>query len=49
MSKSILTVAALAVVTVVAACDRAPVETPGPVVVPTAPLSVEPVYQGKAG
>lgn len=47
MSKSILTVAALAVATLVAACDNAPVEAPA--VMPAAPLSVEPVYQGKAG
>lgn len=49
MSKSILTLAAVAAVALVAACDRAPVETPSAAVVtaPVVPLSAEPVYTGK--
>lgn len=49
MSKSILTIAAVALVTVVAACARAPVETASGAVVtaPAVPLSIEPVYTGK--
>ncbi len=47
MSKSILTIAAVAIVTVVAACDRTPAETPSAAVATTVPLSTEPVYTGK--
>ena len=49
MSKSILTIAAVAIVTVVAACDRSPVETPTGAVIttPVVPISNEPVYTGK--
>lgn len=49
MSKSILTVVAVAAVTTLAACDRNPVETPAAAVVtaPTVQLSTEPVYTGK--
>jgi|GEM_PF-3419227 hypothetical protein len=49
MSKSILTIAAIAAVTLVSACARPPVETPSAAVttMPVVPLSSEPVYTGK--
>jgi len=49
MSKSILTIAAVAIITTVSACDRSPVEAPTSAVIttPVVPLSDEPVYTGK--
>jgi hypothetical protein len=49
MSKSIITIAAVTLVTVVAACARAPVETASGAVIttPAVTLSTEPVYTGK--
>lgn len=49
MSKSILTIAAIAAVAVVSACARTPVEAPTSAVItaPVVPLSDEPVYTGK--
>lgn len=49
MSKSVKAVVAVCVLAAVAACSRAPVETAAPaaLAVPTAPLTIEPVYTGK--
>lgn len=50
MSKSVKAVVAVCVLAAVTACSRAPVE-PAPaaatLAVPTAPLTIEPVYTGK--